>query len=62
MSAEPEWLKRLECALCCTLWQGFESNQAHKCGIHPGFETQGGHHYKSNTEVSVASQEGHIYF
>ena len=29
-------------------------NKAHKQGIHPGFETQGRHHQKSKTGVSVA--------
>ena len=27
-------------------------------GIHPGFETQGRHHQKSKTGVSVAPQKG----
>ena len=33
-------------------------NKAHKQGIHPGFETQGRHHQKSKTGVSVAPQKG----
>ena len=33
-------------------------NEAHKEGIHPGFETQGIRHLKSKTGVSVASQKG----
>ena len=32
--------------------------EARKLGIHPGFETQGRHHQKSKTGVSVASQKG----
>ena len=29
-------------------------DEAHKWGIHPGFETQGRHHQKSKAMVSVA--------
>ena len=32
--------------------------EAHMQGIHPGFETQGRHHQKSITRVSVAPQKG----
>ena len=33
-------------------------DKAHKQWIHPGFETQGRHHQKSKTGVSVAPQKG----
>ena len=33
-------------------------DEAHKQGIHPGFETQGRHHQKFKTGVSVAPQKG----
>ena len=31
-------------------------------GIHPGFETQGRHHQKSKTGVSVAPQKGLVSY
>ena len=34
--------------------------EAHKQGIHPGFETQGRCHQKSKTGVSVSSQKGPV--
>ena len=34
--------------------------QTGKWGIHPGFETQGRHHQKSKTGVSVAPQKVHM--
>ena len=33
-------------------------DKARKGGIHPGFETQGRHHQKSKTGVSVAPRKG----
>ena len=33
----------------------------HKQGIHPGFKSQGRHHQKSKTRVSVTPQKGLIY-
>ena len=35
--------------------------EAHKWGIHSGFETQGRYHQKSKTGVSVAWQKGHVF-
>ena len=37
---------------------GHYDDEASKRGIHPGFQTQGRHHYKSKTRVSVAPQKG----
>ena len=33
-------------------------HKAHKRGIHPGFETQGRHHQKSKTGMSVVPRKG----
>ena len=37
------------------------SEEAHKWGFHPGFETQGGRHRKSKIGVSVQPQKGLMY-
>ena len=36
----------------------YAGDKAHKQRIHPDFETQGRHHQKSKTGVSVAPQKG----
>ena len=58
--------KRLGChadlytvSRCCTRGESEDHTSKKVCkGIHPGFETQGRHHQKSKTGVSVAPRRG----
>ena len=59
--------KRLSChadlytvSRCCTRGESEDHTGEKACrkGIHPGFETQGRHHQKSKTGVTVAPQKG----
>ena len=35
-------------------------DEAHKCGIHPGFDTQGRHHQKSKTGISGPTKRTNV--
>ena len=63
------WIRRLDChdgcqevKRCCTRGESEESlhscDKTRKWTIHSGIETQGRHHQKSKTRVSVALQKG----
>ena len=56
----PRWLSRGQQVSHQRWIWGIHCAQARKHTIHPGFETQGKHHQKSKTGVSVAPQKGHV--